>query len=411
MDERSARTPIQPWEHPRVTEPHRQRLWTWPFVTLSVSRTAVGFTFYLLVPTIAAYAMRAYDVTEEEAGWASSSFFFGALISRALSGWALQRHGSRAVVLTSLVGLLLASLGYLLPVGFSGLLVLRTLHGIAFGFAATALTSAAMILAPATRRAEASGWFLVGVNLATGLAPFIALAITASVFGPAGVFWLTAIFSVVALLVALPVARSIPGRPKETVATGRGIRGLIDPRALPIAGVAGLCTLAYGAILTYLNLLATERGLLGAAGFYFLVYAGVTLVSRPLSGILQDRGNDDVVLIPLLVICAGGIALTALATSPVALLIAAGLVGLGMGTTISAGQAMAVAKVGSGRIGLGLSTYWVIIEVGSATGPLLFGILARPLGLPNMFLTAAAFPLVALLLYVLVARRIPTVAE
>lgn len=301
MDERSARTPIQPWEHPRVTEPHRQRLWTWPFVTLSVSRTAVGFTFYLLVPTIAAYAMRAYDVTEEEAGWASSSFFFGALISRALSGWALQRHGSRAVVLTSLVGLLLASLGYLLPVGFSGLLVLRTLHGIAFGFAATALTSAAMILAPATRRAEASGWFLVGVNLATGLAPFIALAITASVFGPAGVFWLTAIFSVVALLVALPVARSIPGRPKETVATGRGIRGLIDPRALPIAGVAGLCTLAYGAILTYLNLLATERGLLGAAGFYFLVYAGVTLVSRPLSGILQDRGNDDVVRIPLLV--------------------------------------------------------------------------------------------------------------
>ncbi|WP_425309333.1 MFS transporter [Ammonicoccus fulvus] len=394
-----------------MTEPRRQRLWTLPFVTLSVSRTAVGFTFYLLVPTIAAYAIRAYDVTEEGAGWASSSFFFGALIARALSGWVLQRHGSRAVVLTSLAGLLLASLGYLLPVGFAGLLALRTAHGIGFGFAATALTSAAMILAPATRRAEASGWFLVGVNLATGLAPFIALALVTSSFGDAGVFWLTAAFAIAALLAALPVARSIPGPPEASGATGAGLRGLMDARALPIAGVAGLCTLAYGAILTYLNLHAAERGLLGAAGFFFLIYAAVTLVSRPLSGILQDRGNDDVVMIPLLVVCSAGIALTAVATSPVALFVAAGLLGLGMGTTISAGQAVAVAKVGSGRIGLGLSTYWVVIELGSAVGPLLFGFLARPLGFGNMFLVAATFPLAALLLYVLVARRVASASD
>lgn len=392
-----------------------QRLWTLPFVMCALSLLGVGFTFYLLVPTMAGYAVSEFGASQSQAGIASSSFFFGALAARLFAGKALMRLGTRVVVVGSLTWLFVSCVAYLLPVGLGALIVLRVVHGIGFGFAATALASAAMASAPAHRRAEASGWFMTGLTLATGVAPFVALALINDGAGQRAVFWLTVACAALALGSVVLVAGRLPGRPALAVSTrapqmARGGRlrnlGLVDPKALPIGLVIGLCAFAYALVLAYLNLHAAERGLMGAASLYFLVYAVVMMVSRPIAGVVQDRHNDDIVTIPLLLVIAVGIALTGVATSSGVLLLAAGLVGLGYGTMLSAGQAMAVEKVGHARTSLGVSSYFLVVDAFTGLGPLLLGGVVASLGYQNMFLIAAVFPVVALAFYGLVARRV-----
>ncbi|WP_425309334.1 MFS transporter [Ammonicoccus fulvus] len=381
-------------------------LWTPTFVMLAIALLGVGFTFYLLVPTMAGYAVAKYGASATEAGLASSSFFFGAVAARALAGRALVRFGTRSVVLGSVVWLLVSCASYLLPVGLAGLIVLRIIHGVGFGFAATALVSAAMAMIPPTRRAEGSGWFLMGMTLATGFAPFVALVLVNSSVGQTGVFWLSLGCAALAVGCVAAVARSLPGRPANPPPTVRGLGGLIDRKAVPIGLVIGACAFAYALVLAYLNLHAGQRNLIEAAGLYFLVYAIVIMVSRPVAGMLQDRYNDDVVTIPLLLTFAVGLVITAVATHPVALLVGAALVGLGYGTMLSGGQAMAVHKVGHARTGLGVSTYWLVVDLATGVGPIVLGALIVPLGYQNTFIAAAVLPIGALVFYLLVARRV-----
>lgn len=381
-------------------------LWTPAFVLLALALLGVGFTFYLLVPTMAGYAVAAYGATATEAGLASSSFFFGAVAARVLAGRALVRFGTRAVVLASVLWVLVACAGYLVPVGLGGLIGLRVLHGIGFGFAATALVSAAMAMVPANRRAEGSGWFLMGMTLATGIAPFVALVLVNSGSGQTGVFWLSLACAALGVGCVLAVLRVLPGRAATPVPTARGLAGLIEPKAVPIGLVVGSCAFAYALILAYLNLHAGQRNLIEAAGLYFLVYAVVIMVSRPVAGMLQDRFNDDVVTVPLLVIFSIGLVVTAIAAQPIVLLVGAALVGLGYGTMLSGGQAIAVGKVGHARTGLGVSTYWLVVDLATGVGPIVLGLLISPLGFQNTFIVAAILPIGAVAFYLLVARRV-----
>lgn len=381
-------------------------LWSPAFIMLAIAMLGVGFTFYLLVPTMAGYAVARYGASAAEAGLASSSFFFGAVAARLLAGRALVRFGTRSIVLGSVLWLLVSCAGYLLPVGLVGLIGLRLVHGIGFGFAATALTSAAMGMIPASRRAEGSGWFLMGMTLATGFAPFAALVLVNSSVGQIGVFWLTLGCAALSVGCVLATTKSLPGRPAQPPPTARGLGSLIDLKAVPIGLVLGTCAFAFSLILAYLNLHAGERDLTRAAGLFFLVYALVIMVSRPVAGRLQDRFNDDVVTVPLLLAFSVGMVLTAIATHPAVLLVGAGLVGLGYGTMLSGGQAMAVHKVGHARTGLGVATYWLVVDLATGSGPIVLGTLITPLGYQNTFLVAAALPIAALVFYWLVARRV-----
>ncbi|WP_432557496.1 MFS transporter [Granulicoccus sp. GXG6511] len=381
----------------------RARLWTLPFAMCALSVLGVGFTFFLLVPTMAGHAVAEFGASETMAGIASSSFFFGAVLARLPAGRAIGRLGSRRVSLGSLIGLVLSCLAYLLPATLATLLVIRVVHGVFFGFAATALVGAAIGLAPPSRRGEASGWSMMGQTLATGLAPFVALSLVNTGAGQRAVFLVTVGFAVLALGAALVAAPRLSGRPPADAPRSRT---WVAPPALPIGIVVGLCAIGFSTLLAYLNMFAAERGLVPAASSYFLIYALVIAVSRPGAGVLQDRLNDDVVTLPLLVLVTVGMALTALAGGPAALLIGAAVLGLGYGTLLSVGQAIAVSRLSPTQMGLGVSSYFLVVDAATGLGPVLMGPLVGPLGFQNTFLAAGVLPLVGLLIYVLVARRV-----
>lgn len=386
----------------------REQLFTLPFVMVTLSLLGVGFTFYLLTPTMAQYAADEFGANETAAGLASSALFLGAVASRPFAGQALLRFGVRRVVLVSVAGLFVTCLAYLLPATLATTIIIRLVHGLFFGFSQTALASAALGGAPASRRGEASGWFMLGLTVATGVAPFAALTLVNSGSGQMAVFIASAVCGGFALLCPLVVARRLPGRSPQQPATGSGrpLKGFLDVRALPIAAVVALCAVSFTTVLAFLNLFAGERGLTEAASLYFLAYAIMILVSRPVAGVIQDRYSNDVVMVPVLIAAAVGLLLTAVASNGIMLLVGAALLGLGYGTAVSAGQAIAISAVGHARLAVGVSSYFLLVDIVSGLGPAVLGLLVPSVGYSGTLVVAAAGPLLALALYVLVARRV-----
>src|SRR5690625_4871345 len=112
--------------------------------------------FYLLLTSMAGYAVETFAASDALAGLASSGFILGAVVSRLLTGKFLDFVGRRRLVLISKIGYIVIGIAYI-PVTNLGLLIaLRLLHGVAFGAGNTALVASVQSAIPAARRAERS---------------------------------------------------------------------------------------------------------------------------------------------------------------------------------------------------------------------------------------------------------------
>ena len=85
----------------------------------------------------------------------------------------------------------------------------------------------------------------------------------------------------------------------------------IDPRVVRFSLVALITCLSYGCIQAFMTSYADERGLTDAASFFFLLYALVALLTRPLSGRLFDLRGENVIFYPALLLTALSLTLLA----------------------------------------------------------------------------------------------------
>ena len=94
-----------------------------------------------------------------------------------------------------------------------------------------------------------------------------------------------------------------------------------------------------------------------AGTFFFVVYAVVITITRPLLGIMFDMKGKTLFFTLVLYPIALGIFLLSIAHSTWLVLLSAVFVGLGYGTFMSNGQAVTVKIVPVHRIGVATSTY------------------------------------------------------
>ncbi|MFH5821280.1 MFS transporter [Georgenia sp. AZ-5] len=372
------------------------RLWTKHFILATGVNFLLSLIFYLLVTTLALYAVERFGASDSEAGLASSAFVIGAMVSRLFAGAAVDRVGRRRMVLASLVVFAGASLLYLPADELGLLLAVRFVHGVAFGSGNTALAAAVQGLIPGLRRGEGTGYFAMSGTLATAVGPFVALLL---VDGPGyeALFTACAAVSVLAMLLALTLR--LPEAPRMPSRAGSAARGrrsglhlsrVVAPAALPIAAVMLGLGIAYSGVVSFLNSYADQLGLGLAASAFFLVYAVVVLVSRPLAGRLQDHRGDNAVIYPALASFAAGLVLLALAGGPAMLVAAGAFVGLGYGTLMSAAQVVAIKAAPKEHLGRAISTFCLLADAGAGVGPLLLGLLLPVSGYSAMYLVLAA---------------------
>jgi len=182
---------------------------------------------------------------------------------------------------------------------------------------------------------------------------------------------------------------------------GFKLSNLIEYKAVPISIIALLIYVCYSSIVSFLTVYSKEIHLVDAASFFFIVYAIVILASRPTVGRMFDKKGENVIMYPAILIFAIGMFLFSQSYYSAVLLLAAALIGLGLGAIQSSTQAIAVKVTPQHRMGLANSTYFMLANVGMGIGPLLVGFLIPFTGYRGMYTAVAIIALACIFLYFL----------
>lgn len=376
-------------------------LWGRDFVLATGANLFMSMVFYLLMTSMALYAVERFGAGDAAAGFASSSYIVGALVARMFAGQLVGALGLRRTLLVSFAAFTLFSFLYIPSDSLGMLLAVRLLHGVAFGAGNTAVTATVQAVIPPARRGEGTGYFSLSTSVSTAVGPFVA-AVLAARGDYAGIFW----FCTASSLAGLAVAAFL--RPPETPAAQRPrlreVRWLhpgsmVERRTLPIATIALLTGAAYSGVLAFLSTYSLENGTPRSAALFFAVYAAVVMVSRLVAGRIQDRRGDNVVMYPAIVMFAGGLALLSLPPTAAVAAASAVLCGLGFGIIMPCAQAIAVAQAPEGRMATAVSTYYLMLDVGTGLGPVLLGALVPLTGFGGMYAVLGAATLGTVAVY------------
>ena len=401
------------------------RLWTKDFTLGTAVNFLLMVNYYGLMVVVADYAMKTYDAPAATAGLAASIFIIGALAARLVSGRIMDKVGRKRLLVMGAIGEVVFSVLYLAGLGFAPLFAIRLLHGFAYGVCSTTIGTIVTALVPDSRKGEGVGYYMLSVTLGAAIGPFLGMFLSQT----AGFFPLFVTTAAVAGLSLLAAAQlKVPEAAQESdadieEAAEEIARDERDERAgdfrvprfdlgnylessvLPIGAVCALLFFCYSSLLAFLTPFAAESGLEQPASFFFVVYAVATFVTRPFTGKLFDREGDRVVMVPAFIAFIVGMGLLATVYRPAAMLVAAALLGFGVGTVQASGLALAVRIAPDDRLGLANSTFYILLDVGVGLGPLLLGLVQPVLGFRGLFEAMSLVAIVALAAYLFVSRK------
>jgi len=234
----------------------KRKLWTKEFVLLSVINFLATIVFFLLMVTIAKYAVSEFNASTSIAGLASSIFIIGALFGRLGGGRFIGPWGSKKTLLYGLIGFLLTKLLYFATFNVTLLLIYRLLQGVTVGLVGTATGTIVAQILPANRRGEGIGYFSLSAILATAVGPYIGLILLQNFDSFNVIFIFNTILAIVVLLmfflIKFPESLIKPTQSSTTkqVENLSLLSKFIERRAVPISFVALFVGLAYSGVLS-----------------------------------------------------------------------------------------------------------------------------------------------------------------
>jgi MFS family permease len=381
----------------------KSKLWTKDFLMVSVSNFLLFISFYMLMVTLAIYSIDKFHASQSEAGLASSIFVLGAVIVRPIAGKMIDKVGKKKLLLLGLTLFLVMMLLYFPVNSLPLLLLIRFIHGFAFGIGTTATGTIAANIIPAARRGEGMGYFATSMNLAMAIGPFLGLIISQN-FDDVMIFVVTTVFSVVAIVATIflqvpkveIVAKSIQKRNKLHLSD------FFEKSTIPIAFLVAIFGFVYSSILSFMTTYAQEIDLVDAASFFFVMYAVFLLISRPFTGRLFDFKGENSVIYPAIFLFGVGLIILSQAQHGISLLIAGAVIGIGFGTFQSSAQTVAVNIAPNHRIGLATSTFFVFYDFGIGVGPFVLGFIVPFTGFRGLYVGMAAIAFIGIFIYYLV---------
>jgi MFS family permease len=379
----------------------KERLWTQDFVKVSIINFLVFLIYFLLMVTIAAYAVDKFHASTNIAGLVAGIFIIGALIGRLGTGFIIENIGSKRVLIVSTIFFIITSALYFAAINILLLIIIRLLHGIAFGVASTATGTIVARIIPNSRCGEGIGYYSMGAIMAVALGPFVGIfLIQYSDFKM--IFLVTSILAAISFAISLLVSERADTTPRQNQVKALKsfqISNFLEFQAIPISIIILVIGFSYSGVLAFISLYATEIHLEEAASFYFLVYAVTVLVSRPFSGRLFDIKGANFITYPCILIFAIGMLLFSYANQGITLLFAGVLIGLGYGNFLSCAQAISIKEVPPHRLGLATSTFFIFIDLGFGLGPYLLGSVVPFTGYRGLYLMMAIVILATIPLY------------
>jgi MFS family permease len=377
----------------------RTRLWTKDFVIVSSINFFITLIFYLLMVTLAIYAVNELDASTSEAGLISGIFIIGTLIGRLFIGRFIDSIGRKKTLFIGLIFFTLTTILYFVDLGIGFLLVNRLIHGMAMGMASTATGTIVAQIIPPTRKGEGIGYYSMSATLATAIGPFIGLYMAQHTSFQV-IFSFCLALGIISLITAFFLyVPALKVTAKVTESKGFKLSNFIEPKALPISIITLLLAFCYSSVLSFISFYAIEIDLVNTASFFFVVYAVAVLLSRPFSGPLMDRKGSNFIMYPAFIIFGIGLLLLSMTTNSFTLLAAGFLIGLGFGNMQSSSQAIAVKLTPPHRMGMATSTFFIMLDAGLGFGPYILGFIIPVTGYSTLYVILGVLVILTSVLY------------
>jgi MFS family permease len=392
------------------------KLWTSDFIFVVLTSFMI-FTGFQMLPVMLPAYIKSLGAPDYLLGWVSGVTTIAAIFSRPVAGIAIDRFGRKGLLVVGVICMALASVCYTFFPIISIILIIRFFQGVAWGFANTAVSTAASDLVPHSRFSEGMSWFAQAGSLAQVIAPGISLSIFYSIGARVSIYLSVAMF-LVGLIFALFI-RYRHNEPRRRIPTEEQRLSLkllfhetVEKRALVPALLMLLVTTAFGTTVTWMATVVTSRGVEGLAWF-FVVFAGVSLLTRPLFGRSVDRNGYTIPTIAGLSCVVVAMIVLNFAFSTPLLLLAAALQGLGQSACYATLHTMAAANAAPDRRGTAMATFMLGFDIGIGVGAVCASLAAQALGYDWLFLCIAIFPIFALVWYLILnlLKKIPSSAR
>lgn len=368
---------------PQQGEP-LEKLWNANYTKVWVANFMIFFSFMLLTPLLPIYLSEQFAANKDTIGLVLFGYAVMALVARLFSGYVVDSFPRKMVLLVSFVVFTLFFVGYVAAGTLVLFAVVRTVHGLPFGFTTVANSTVAIDVLPSSRRTEGIGLYGLSNNLASAISPTVAIWIYTTTHNFDIIFWLATAVATVGLL----IDSTVKTRPREQV---RGKQKVSLDRFFLLKGTGEALTMvcfafSYGVMSTYVAIYGKETlGIEGGSGTFFLLLSLGLILSR-LQGnkaLRQRRITYNASIGVCVSLC--GYLLFAAVPNEIGYYGAALVIGLGNGHMYPAYQNMFVDLAPHTQRGTANSSILVSWDVGVGLGILLGGVLTENYGYSTAF--------------------------
>lgn len=382
----------------------QEKLWSKDFIFITLTNFLMYMIHYMLIVTVTVFTINEFHTSESIGGLASGIFIIGMLIGRLASGRIVDAIQPKKVLVYGVIFSIVTVALYFVIQTLALLLIVRFIHGIAFGFSSTATGAISSRIVPEARKGEGIGYYALSVTTASAVGPFLGILFNQS-FGFRSIFTLG--LSVIILAFVLAVAlKPLPQVETSMKSTPlKGIGAFIQKDAMPLSFVLAVIGVAYSSVLSFLSVYTETMDLPTAASIFFIVYAISAFVTRPFTGKIFDQHGHNAMMYPVIIIFAIGLVILSSAQGTWLIALSAIFIGIGYGTIVPSGQAIVVQQAPRHQVGLATSTFYIFLDFGAGFGPFLLGYIISMWGFQTLYVTMAILALIALVLYYVVHGR------
>ncbi len=385
-------------------EEAQPKLWTWNFFNICIINFLMACSFNLLMPSIPLYITEQLGIQQSKTGIVLSSYALAMILIRPFSGFLVDIYSRKTLLLISFSCYVLIFLSYFWVTTVLLFVLVRFLHGLAWGLSTVSSSTLAIDITPSKRRAEGIGYYGTFMNVAMAIGPFFAIHIyknygfhillcCAMLMGALGI--------VAVLMIKSPRRPSSPSLQKQHLSLDR----FFLVKGWPIFLNQLLPSFAWGTIGPFV----TQYGLynhIDNPGIFFLFWATGIMGSRIFAGKLVDRGWIHAVNISALAIISISFFVFATEHSLVTFCLSALFIGTGYGMLFPAFQTLYINLAENNQRGTANSTYLTSFDLGLALGMLIGAYITAYVSFSALYLFSSSLCALSILVYVLVSRNV-----
>lgn len=358
------------------------KIWNVAFTSVFIANCMLYMGEQMVQTLVTSYA-KSLGAGEVIIGIVGSAFALTAILFKVLSAPAIDTYNKKYILAAAMLVIFISCLGYSFASSVKVVFAFRLLQGAGKAFTATCCLAMATDALPPSKLGQGIGIFSLAQAICQAIAPTIGKFVQSS-FG----FRATFLLSAACLLCGAVCALNIRNDFVQTKKFRISLDSMFAKDALIPAAALFTLSLCFSLINSFMFIYSAEKldpGQYAYIGFYFTIYAGTLLFTRPMVGRLSDKYGTVKVVIPAMLAFALSFYLLSAASSIWMFFLAAFVSAFGYGACQPALNALSMRMVPKDRRGAASCTNYIGTDLGQLIGPTLGGFIVSLVGYSRMW--------------------------